>query len=118
MAMHAPFAAVGSLDFRKGGGEIKVAHQRTIGPALDHLMQIDTLVEALELRQGFTIDAWHPQGGGELQLENAYAGAPEAGDAAGRVLEFDCGVTDIITNADVPPKRGLGIGRGVAREVT
>src|SRR4029450_6051545 len=116
MAMHAPLAAVGPLDFSEGGGEVEVAHQRTIGAALDHLVQIDTLVEALELRQGFAINPWHPQGGRELQLENANAGAPETRDAAGRVLEFDGCVTDIVADADVPPKRGLGIGGRVARE--
>src|SRR5262245_2373558 len=88
VAMYAPFAAVGTLDVGEGGGEVEVAQQFSIGTAFDHLVQIDALVEALKLRQGFRVDAWHPQGGRELQLENANARAFKARDAAGRVLEL------------------------------
>src|SRR3712207_6938044 len=49
--------------------QVEVAHQPAIGAPLDHLMQVDALVEGAQLRQRSLVQPRQPQSGGKLRSE-------------------------------------------------
>src|SRR5262245_3847896 len=101
VAMDPPFVPLRCLDVRKCGREIQESDEASIPPALDHLMQIDAVVEPPEPFHGVPIDAGYLEGCRELKLEDANPASCEALQALWRVLELNSGMADVVAKAQV-----------------
>ena len=100
VAMHAPLAAgLAAAQRREGRREVDMARDRAV-PPLDHLVQIDAVVESRERLLGLVADLRQPQRRGELQLADTDAGRGEAREGVGRVLELHRAVADVVADAE------------------
>ena len=101
MEMHAPFAITAMPGLRCAGSvDVDVAAQRAC-PAFDDLVQVHRLVEALQAHYGVRRHAWDAQSRRHLHLRDRDAGAGKGIEAIGRILEFDRGVAQVETYAEM-----------------